>query len=220
MWRKLHHTLPYVRQRIDPVNTLAYGPSMRHSGTLTPEDWIAAGFRALTEGGPQAVRIEAIARELKVSKGSFYWHFKDLPAFKSAMLRHWAEIATANVIAEVNEASPDPREQLRCLVKIAAGSRSDPYGGKLAEAAIRDWARYDADAAATLKAADLQRLEFLKSLLAACGTPPERAGAFASILYGALIGLEQLHHHGLADVNGDLAVLLDLLLSSGAELNP
>ncbi len=193
---------------------------MRHSGTLTPVDWIAAGFRALTAGGPSALRVEAIARELGVSKGSFYWHFTDGPAFKRAMLRHWAEIATANVIGEVSEAGADPREQLRCLVKIAAGSRSDPYGGKLVEAAIRDWARYDADAAGTLKTVDRQRLEFVKSLFAACGIPTERVAAFAGILFGALIGLEQLHHHGLANVNGDLTVLLELLLGGSAGLAP
>ncbi len=189
---------------------------MRHSGTLTPDDWIAAGFRALTAGGPQAIKIEAIARELGVSKGSFYWHFTDGPAFKRAMLRHWTDAATANVIGEVSEASSDPREQLRCLVKIAASSRSDPYGGKLVEAAIRDWARYDADAARTLQTVDCQRLEFLKSLFAACRIPAERVAASASILFGALIGLEQLHHHGLTDVNADLTVLLELLLGSSA----
>lgn len=189
---------------------------MRHSGTLTPEDWIAAGFRALTAGGPSAIKIEAIARELKVSKGSFYWHFADVPAFKHAMLRHWAEIATANVIGEVSEASPDPREQLRRLVTIATGGRSGPYGGKLAEAAIRDWARYDAEAASTLKTVDGQRLRFLRSLFGSCGIPAGRAAAFAGILYGALIGLEQLHHHGLANAGGDLRELLELLLANCA----
>ena len=49
---------------------------MRHD-TLTAKDWIAAGFRALTAGGPQAIKIEAIARELAVSKGSLLDFFKN-----------------------------------------------------------------------------------------------------------------------------------------------
>ncbi|WP_163317770.1 TetR family transcriptional regulator, partial [Enterobacter hormaechei] len=44
--------------------------------TLSAEDWISAAFRALSQGGAQAIRAEAIARDLKVSKGSFYWHFR------------------------------------------------------------------------------------------------------------------------------------------------
>jgi AcrR family transcriptional regulator len=189
---------------------------MRNAHTLTPDDWIAAGFRALTAGGPQAIRIEAIARELGVSKGSFYWHFKDAPALKRAMLSHWADIATSGVISEVTESSPDPRGRLRRLVEIATDNRSDPYGGKLAEAAIRDWARYDADAAGTLRAIDQQRLAFLQSLFAAAGVPAARAASFAKILFGAFIGLEQLHHGQLLDVNAEMTALLELLLAAGA----
>jgi AcrR family transcriptional regulator len=187
---------------------------MRHADTLTPNDWIAAGFRALTAGGPQAIKIEAIARELRVSKGSFYWHFKNAPVFKRAMLSHWIDTATNSVIGETGEGAPDPHEQLRRLVKIATSDRSDPYGGKLAEAAIRDWARYDADAASALKAADCQRLRFLRTLFAASGVPEARVAAFASIFFAAFIGLEQLHHHQLADVNADLTVLLNVLLDA------
>jgi AcrR family transcriptional regulator len=186
---------------------------MRHADTLTPDNWIVAGFRALTAGGPQAIKIEAIARELGVSKGSFYWHFKDAPAFKRAMLAHWTGIATRDIISEVTESSPDSRGQLRRLVEIATDNRSDPYGGKLAEAAIRDWARYDADAASTVRAIDQQRLAFLQSLFAASGVPAARAASFANILFGAFIGLEQLHHCRLADVTDDMTILLELLLA-------
>jgi AcrR family transcriptional regulator len=195
------------------VNTLPYGPTMRHADTLKQNDWIAAGFRALTPGGPQAIRIEAIARELGVSKGSFYWHFKDALAFKRAMLTHWAGIATKNIISEVTESGPDPRGQLRRLIEIVTDNRSDRYGGKLAEAAIRDWARYDADADSTVRAIDQQRLAFLQSLFAASGVPAARAASFAKILFGAFIGLEQLHYFHLADVNGDMTILLELLLA-------
>ena len=186
---------------------------MRHD-TLTAKDWIAAGFRALTAGGPQAIKIEAIARELAVSKGSFYWHFKNVPVFKRAMLSHWIDSATNRVIGETGEGAPDPREQLRRLVEIATSDRSGPYGGKLAEAAIRDWARYDADAASALNAADCQRLRFLRTMFAASGVPESRAGAFASIFFAAFIGLEQLHHHQLADAKADLTVLLNVLLDA------
>jgi len=47
---------------------------MAKKQTLTANDWIVAGFVALTSGGPPAVKVEAIAKTLKVSKGSFYWH--------------------------------------------------------------------------------------------------------------------------------------------------
>lgn len=187
---------------------------MKSHDTLTPRDWIAAGFRALTAGGPQAIKIEAIARELHVSKGSFYWHFKDVPSFRLAMLSHWTEVATKNIIDEVGGGNVDPREQLRRLVQLAASDRSDPYGGKLVEAAIRDWARYDMNVAETLKAVDLQRLQFLTMLFTASGTSTAQARAFSNVLYGALVGLEQLSHHNLADIGHELSLLLEVLLNT------
>lgn len=185
---------------------------MNQKSQLTQSDWILASFRALASGGPQAIRAEAIARELAVSKGSFYWHFKDVPALKQAMLDHWTEIATRQIITTVEYSSMDAAEQLRLLVRIATSDTNAPYGGKLAEAAIRDWARYDRGAAETLRTVDRLRLAFLKKLFGQYGASTEHSKQFANILYAALIGLEQLDFHEHADAKRDLLALLELLL--------
>jgi AcrR family transcriptional regulator len=44
------------------------------------EDWIRAAGRRLAQGGAAAVAVEALARDLGVTKGSFYWHFRDRAA--------------------------------------------------------------------------------------------------------------------------------------------
>ena len=181
---------------------------------LSAEDWISAAFRALTTGGPQAVRAEAIARDLGVSKGSFYWHFEDVPALKSAMLEHWMDVATRQIITTVEYSRLDPAEQLRLLVRIAASNGNAAYGGRLAEAAIRDWARYDVIAVETLQTVDRLRLDFLAQLFGETGQDTARAHVSASLLYAALIGLEQLAHHGLAEATADLAELLEILLDA------
>lgn len=176
-----------------------------------------AGFRALTAGGPQAVRAEAIARDLGVSKGSFYWHFKDVPALKRAMLDHWADIATKQIITTVEYNRKEASEQLRLLVRIATSDNDASYGGKMVEAAIRDWARYDPGASETLRLVNAQRLAFLTKLFERNGAHAARSRQLANILYAALIGLEQLDHHGMADAKGDLADLLEILLQHGSE---
>lgn len=185
---------------------------MPRKDSLSQADWIRAGFRALTAGGPQAIRAEAIARELGVSKGSFYWHFKDVPALKTAMLEHWMDVATKQIITTVEYSRLDAAEQLRLLVRIATGGRDDAYGGPLVEAAIRDWARYDGAAAATLSSVDRLRLEFLRKLFSLRGEDHVSANRSANILYAALIGLEQLSHHQLAEARADLSALLEILL--------
>ncbi|CAN0573802.1 unnamed protein product, partial [Laminaria digitata] len=183
--------------------------------TLTAQAWIEAAFRALTAGGPQAIRAEAIARDLKVSKGSFYWHFKDVPALKSEMLRVWKSQATDAIISAVEGEGGSPDEKLRRLVDLATGPANTPYGGALAEAAVRDWARYDPSVALVLKAVDERRLAYLVALFAESGATGAARRRNASILYGALIGLEGLSHQGLADLRGDLRYLLDRLLRAG-----
>jgi AcrR family transcriptional regulator len=53
------------------------------------EDWIAAGLAALAGGGAAAFRVERVAREMGVTKGSFYWHFRDRAAWRDAVLAYW-----------------------------------------------------------------------------------------------------------------------------------
>ncbi len=192
------------------VNTPPYGAGMKNK--LSSSDWIQAGFRALTAGGPQAIKVEAIARGLKVSKGSFYWHFKDVPGLKSAMLEHWAKVATDDVVHSVEAGATSPAEQLRNLVEFSTNALSDPYGGAGTEVAIRDWARYDVDAGEALKSVDLRRLQFVRKLFKEHGVRGVECTSHANILYGALIGIEALSQHGFSEGQSDLAKLLELLL--------
>ncbi len=171
-----------------------------------------AGFRALSVGGPQAVKVEAIAKALQVSKGSFYWHFKDVSALKTEMLRHWLQVATHDVISDIADDEPGPQEQLKRLIDIAMSEKSEPYGGAQAEAAIRDWARYDENAAVTLKIVDATRRQFLRVLFEKSGVSPALCASYANILYAALIGLEQLSLTGMLGRKNDLSMLLRLLL--------
>ena len=201
-----------VSKKIEFVNTVAYGDVMTKKTPLSAIDWIMAGFRALTTGGPQAIKVEPIARQLNVSKGSFYWHFKDVFALKTAMLDHWMSFATQGIIETVEDRELRPKDQLRLLVQISTSDLDEPYGGPMAEAAIRDWARYDENAARALKDVDQTRLKYLETLFKRSGTDSAQTKVFSSILYAALIGLQQLAHHDLADQKNDLSYLLEQLL--------
>jgi AcrR family transcriptional regulator len=58
-------------------------------GRLGREDWLRPARLALLRGGPEAINIEELARELGVTKGSFYWHFKNRQALLEALLLEW-----------------------------------------------------------------------------------------------------------------------------------
>lgn len=173
---------------------------------LSKEDWLAAGFRALARGGPSALRAEAIARDLETTKGSFYWHFKDLKAFKAAMLALWKHKATAAIIADLQDLPPD-QNPLLSLITIASHSPTR-FGGAAVEPAIREWARADPDVETALIEVDTQRIAFLHDHL---GASEGDDGIRARLFYAAHLGLEQLARSTEGQGEAERHLLLSLL---------
>src|SRR2546421_10480729 len=88
--------------------------------TRTPRSsWVDEGLRALAAGGPDAVRIEPLARALGVTKGGFYWHFDDRRALLEEMLDTWERMSVDEVIEHVESEGGDARARLRRLFAIA-----------------------------------------------------------------------------------------------------
>lgn len=180
---------------------------------LSRTDWVLAGLQALARGGPNAVRVEAIARGLRVSKGSFYWHFKDAAELRLMMREVWRIQVGEGVIGRVEEARGSAYERLQAWAGFAGNAAivGDFHGLKL-EPAIREWARYDHAVADMLRGVDEKRLRYLSQLFAQAGStanPYENA----SLFYAAGIGLDPLSEGGLADVAMPLYALLDALLN-------
>lgn len=175
---------------------------------LSQTDWIAAGFRALTTKGPQALKAEPLARALGTTKGSFYWHFKDVPAFQEQMLSHWEEKATQDIIAALAPL-PTPEAKLRALSQVATQPQ-DEYGGVGAEPAIRAWARADAKVAKALHRVDVARLAYLQENFDAMGMGnPD----LPRICYATLIGLQELAKDADVDSTSPMATLADLMIA-------
>ena len=182
---------------------------------LSPEDWIAAGFRALATDGPQAIKAEKLARELGTTKGSFYWHFKDVPAFHAAMLALWEKLAVGGVIEETS-AAPQPAAQLRALMARAVAPAPERFGGTNVEPAIRAWALQNTLVAQGVAQVDTARMTYLRSLLTDCGIDQ----ANAVLLYGAYVGLDHLQSREIAETAEALSDLVELLLASRLPLKP
>jgi AcrR family transcriptional regulator len=149
---------------------------------LGKQEWIRAGLRALAEQGAEAVRVERLADALGVTKGSFYWHFKDRAELLAALIEAWRDQATDAIIAQVEAIGGSAGERMRSLFTIVVSA-----DGRL-EQAVRVWASADADARAALVQVDQRRLEYLASLFEQLGFTAEEAGARARLVYQSLIG--------------------------------
>ena len=167
---------------------------------LTPEHWITAGFDALVSKGPAALAAEPLARQIGTTKGSFYWHFKDVPAFHSALVDSWRANALSNLSAAVGNADP-PDQRLR---QFGRDLLSDQV-----ETALRNWAPSNAKMTAILHQVDAERLTYLTLLLRELGLGNTD---FARALQATLIGLPQISDD-VSVQHATLDTLIDTVLA-------
>lgn len=146
---------------------------------LSADDWIRQGIKALTRSGFTALKADPLAKAMGVSRGSFYWHFADLGAFHTAILKRWREIAAEEIIAGVEADSDEP---LTALLRRTFGARLD------LERAVRNWAAFDPAAQAAVRAIDRRRLDYIEGLLQRRGFSATIAQARAQILYWIFLG--------------------------------
>lgn len=143
--------------------------------------WIDEGLRALAAGGPDAVRIELLAKALGVSKGGFYWHFDNRRMFLEELLDVWELRSLDEVIELVETEGGDARARLRHLFALASTA------GQLLkiDLAVRDWSRRDEAVARRLRRVDNRRMDYLRSLFGDFCSPEEEVEA-RCLLVGSL----------------------------------
>ena len=176
---------------------------------LSKDAWLAAGFKSLAERGPSAVQINVLAKALGATKGSFYWHFKDISEYKAAMLMLWRSKVASEIIEDIS-AQQSPEEQMDALFANAARPAPEDYGGHKIEPAMRAWALSDTDVAIALAELDTLRLSFLKSFLDGQGFDGD---TLSELIYGAYIGLDDLQSKGRASNVKALDALKALILA-------
>lgn len=155
---------------------------MTKTERLSREDWIAGAMKMLAENGAAAVRVEPLAARLKVTKGSFYWHFRDLADLQDAMRQEWIRRSTDWVIDRVNAHGGEATARFRKLIELA-GVKPPPV-----ERAMRAWAALDGPTAHTVRAVDDKRMRFVRDLLLEMGHDDIRAEAVARMLTCFVVG--------------------------------
>ncbi len=160
---------------------------------LNAQDWVAAALRALEKGGVRSVRVESLCRELGVTKGSFYHHFKRRQDLLDGVLQRWIHVGTERIIHATNAASRDPVLRLLKLMQQVF-AEFEVYDD--VDAGIREWAASDATVAEAVAEVDGRRLGYVRDLLEDAGVPRDIAHGRAEVLYKVLIGELTWRRHG------------------------
>lgn len=163
---------------------MANSPSERRR--LSRQDWIEAGLEAVGEAGLAALAVEPLAERLGITKGSFYWHFQDLPTFVEAVLQHWAIEMPTLAIDRLQRVS-NPRDRLLQLMTPPAdvplvGRVDIALAAAVTDDRVRRWRQIH----------DRLWIDFATRAYLELGHADDEARFLARLAYSAYLGLTSL----------------------------
>jgi len=148
---------------------------------LQPSDWIRAGFARLAQEGIHSMSVEALSRDLGVSKGSFYWHFQDREDLLGKMMSQWEQEETEWLSAEVDRGSAATR-----WAKFVEHT-AQPQRVRV-EVAIRAWARRDERVAVIVTSMEKKKTAVIAQILREIGFAPVAAESWSEVVLLVCLG--------------------------------
>jgi AcrR family transcriptional regulator len=164
----------------------ARGGKDEKSGPLSTDDWVKAAEDLLASENVRGVQISALCLKLKVTKGSFYWHFSSRDDLLRGVLNDWRRRMTLNIVTRLTRAAGDAASILRGL--LALPRKAFSARGAAIEMSIRDWGRRDAVPRQTLKEVDLIRLSFFEQTFRGFGFSAQDAKLRGYVAYAIMMG--------------------------------
>ncbi|HMQ92898.1 MAG TPA: TetR/AcrR family transcriptional regulator [Amaricoccus sp.] len=151
----------------------------------SPELWLDAAYQALIDGGVDAVKVQPLAKRLKLSRTSFYWFFKDREELLQALVARWRDKNTGSIVRQTEAYAESIAEAM--LNVFDCWHDNDLFDSQF-EFAVRSWALQSPEVLAGVRAADRTRLEALTRMLVRFGQGPEAADVAARTVYLVQIG--------------------------------
>jgi AcrR family transcriptional regulator len=166
--------------------------------------WLVAGLESLRKGGVGEVRVERLAADLGITKGSFYWHFKNRSELLEALLEHWSREMTDVEFERIQALRGGLAGRLLALAEDVLEKGMGRY-----DPAIRAWARTDRKVAAAVGQVDRRRVRALTGFFEDGGFGAAEARTRARLFYTFLLGEPQVRSP--AREPGELARMVKIL---------
>ena len=166
--------------------------------------WVVAGLESLRKGGVGEVRVERLAADLGITKGSFYWHFRNRGELLEALLEHWAREMTDLEFERIQAMRAGLGARLQALAEDVLEKGMGRY-----DPAIRAWARTDRKVAAAVAQVDRRRVRALTGFFEEAGFSRADARTRARLFYTFLLGEPQVRSP--ARELGELARMVKIL---------
>ena len=149
---------------------------------LTREEWLAKALDVIAHERHGKLRVQKLVESLGVTRGSFYWHFKDREDFVHSLAEYWDRWSTDQVIEAVGRGGGDPKRRLRTLMEFVFKNQIGRYDN-----AVRAWAFQEPTVEGAIRRSDRNRLAFVRSLFQELGFAGDeletRVRAFVGYIY-------------------------------------
>lgn len=198
-----------AKQPARSASRRANGSEPRSS--LTPTDWISGAIEVLVDHGVDAVRVDVLARQLGVTRGSFYWHFKDRDDLLGNMLNSWRDAATEQIIKRFDKQHANPRGLIKELLSLPFRGESAKRAASI-ELAIRGWARRDPMARQAVDEVDERRISYHSQVFSALGFSIAEARARAFVMYAYEVAESVLSNQGSDAQKAERRALVEQLI--------
>jgi AcrR family transcriptional regulator len=130
----------------------------KRQGRLDVETWLEGALEALAAKGPQVLTVEKLCHELGVSRGSFYWHFKDRADFVRRLAKFWEMRFTQSIRETVAIEPNGPAERLMLLIETIQDLDVNRF-----DMPVRAWAIKEPLAEEIVKRVDNTRYQYVRS---------------------------------------------------------
>ena len=145
--------------------------------------WLEKALDVLFSHGIGHVKVEILARELDVTKGSFYWHFKNRDELLHGMVDWWRENQIKFLENLDDQLLDDPTGLIKSVIGFTHHTDDSRH-----DVAMRDFARFDDYAVAAVAEIDQRRIDYLSTLFRAAKFDAAESSLRARALYFYQVG--------------------------------
>ncbi len=171
--------LPIIDSLFSCVNSMAR--TLRKS--LDRDAWLEKALDVLFSHGIGQVKVEVLARKLKLTKGSFYWHFKNRDDLLRSMAEWWRSNQIRFIESLEAERLSDPAGHIKAVIDFTDHTEDSRH-----DIAMREFARFNKLAARAVAEVDQRRIDYLDRLFRAANFDPGEASLRARALYFYQVG--------------------------------
>lgn len=170
-----------------PGNATSSSKRATAKAQLTRDDWLDAAAGEVAAGGFSNLRVLTLAKRLNVTRGSFYWHFRDHEDLVVSFLGRWRD----RRFVELDYMRPkgeNPEQELHQILQLLLTDAARNIRRLQVELAVRDYARRNDHAARIVDEVDQARVEQNKLLFRNLGVTEGQVEDLATLMYMATVG--------------------------------